>query len=229
MSRITKRKYVQKELLEDFYLPEEDQSIVKCVRGWGNNLHEVEYPDGSRGLVSMPPKFRKHIWVKRGNFLLVDPIKEGNKVRGEITRIITSAQMKYIQENGKWPASFMQESADSSNDSLQDHWGLAESTSSGSSDDSPGSDLNSSTSDSSEDEDFLIYNPNRGRLFDRHVIHDSNDSSSDDDSSDAENEIESQNEKPLKPGKDVNFNTVTEKPSTKDAPFEDAVLEIEKK
>lgn len=34
--------------------------------GRGNNLHEVETCDGSRFLVSMPTKFRKSVWIKRG-------------------------------------------------------------------------------------------------------------------------------------------------------------------
>ena len=32
----------------------------------GNNLHEVEWPDGTRALASMPTKFRMTVWIKRG-------------------------------------------------------------------------------------------------------------------------------------------------------------------
>lgn len=42
MSRITKRKHVQNEVLEmDWEPPKEDQTIVKILSSKGNNLHEV--------------------------------------------------------------------------------------------------------------------------------------------------------------------------------------------
>ena len=39
-------------------------------------------------LVSMPNKFRKNVWVKRGNYCIVEPIEEGDKVKAEIVRIL---------------------------------------------------------------------------------------------------------------------------------------------
>ena len=32
----------------------------------GNNLHEVQTAKGEHYLVSMPTKFRKNVWIKRG-------------------------------------------------------------------------------------------------------------------------------------------------------------------
>jgi hypothetical protein len=38
--------------------------------GRGNNLHEVLTPNGDKYLVSMPSKYRKSVWIKRGlNFI----------------------------------------------------------------------------------------------------------------------------------------------------------------
>ena len=34
----------------------------------------------------MPSKFRKNIWVKRGDYFVVTPIEEGDKVKAEIAR-----------------------------------------------------------------------------------------------------------------------------------------------
>jgi hypothetical protein len=36
----------------------------------------------------MPNKFRKNVWVKRGNYCIVEPIEEGDKVKAEIVRIL---------------------------------------------------------------------------------------------------------------------------------------------
>ena len=41
-------------------------SLRKILGGRGNNLHEVETSDGTKFLVSMPSKFRKSVWIKRG-------------------------------------------------------------------------------------------------------------------------------------------------------------------
>lgn len=88
MSKATKRKHVVKEV-EDFCVPTESQSIVRIVESRGNNLHEVIDPVGDQYLVSMPTKFRRNIWVKRGDFVLVEPIPEGDKVKAEIVKILT--------------------------------------------------------------------------------------------------------------------------------------------
>lgn len=88
MSKATKRKHVTKEI-EDFSIPTEAQSIVRIVQSRGNNLHEVVDPTGDQYLVSMPTKFRRNIWVKRGDFVLVEPILEGDKVKAEIVKILT--------------------------------------------------------------------------------------------------------------------------------------------
>jgi len=106
MSKATKRKHVTKEALEDYYIPEDDEEIVKIIGGRGNNLHEVENAFGKHYLVSMPNKFRRNIWVKRGDYVITVPIKEGNKVQGEIIYILLAKQIKYLKNQSLWPKQF---------------------------------------------------------------------------------------------------------------------------
>uniref|UniRef100_A0A8D0BXM3 Probable RNA-binding protein EIF1AD n=1 Tax=Salvator merianae TaxID=96440 RepID=A0A8D0BXM3_SALMN len=106
MSQATKRKHVVKEVLEEYVLPSERQQIVRVLGTPGNNLHEVETPEGARFLVSMPTKFRKNIWIKRGDFLLVDPIEEGEKVKAEISFVLYKDHVRYLQKEGYWPEAF---------------------------------------------------------------------------------------------------------------------------
>merc|ERR1712179_477555 len=80
--------------------------IVKVVAGRGNNLHEVKDHVGESFLVSMPPKFRKNVWIKRGDFVVVKPIEEGDKVKAEILTILYKEQIKYIKSEKVWPAGF---------------------------------------------------------------------------------------------------------------------------
>ncbi|XP_045621162.1 probable RNA-binding protein EIF1AD [Procambarus clarkii] len=112
MSATTKKKHVERELCEDFSLPEGHQSIVKVVRPRGNNLHQVTTANGEEFLASMPLKFRKHVWIKRGDYVVTEPIPEGNKVRAEIVRILMKDHIRYIMQNSKWPSEFVEHSED---------------------------------------------------------------------------------------------------------------------
>jgi len=104
MSQSTKRKHVTKEVLDDFELPKDNQKIVKLVAGKGNNLHQViEADETTSYLVSMPTKFRKNVWIKRGDFCIIENIEEGDKVKGEIVRILYKEQIRSIKSENLWP------------------------------------------------------------------------------------------------------------------------------
>lgn len=111
MSQATKRKHVVKEVLGEYVVPSERQQIVRVLGTPGNNLHEVETPEGTRFLVSMPTKFRKNIWIKRGDFLLVDPIEEGEKVKAEISFVLYKDHVRYLKKEGYWPEAFISDAA----------------------------------------------------------------------------------------------------------------------
>eukprot|EP00048_Salpingoeca_helianthica_P022390 m.17972 g.17972 ORF g.17972 m.17972 type:complete len:178 (-) comp7252_c0_seq2:252-785(-) len=106
MSEATKRKHVAREVLEDYPEPTGDQQIVRVLHPKGNNLHEVQEASGGTYLASMPTKFRKSIWVKRGDYVIVEPIAEGDKVKAEIIHILFPEQIRELQKDSKWPAAF---------------------------------------------------------------------------------------------------------------------------
>lgn len=139
MSRVTKRKHVMKEMLaDDFEHPVNDQQIAKVISSKGNNLHEVEPSVGSElFLASMPTKFRKNVWIKRGDFVVIEPIEEGDKVKAEIVRILTPQHRKEFTKDGIWPAKF---SSDKSKETVADA---------------------QSESDNDDDDDGLVRNTNR--------------------------------------------------------------------
>ena len=111
MSAATKRKHVQREVREEYPLPEKGDQVVRVVSGRGNNLHEVEDCLGHSFLVSMPTKFRRSVWIKRGSFLLVSPIDEGDKVKAEICAVLTPHSIAHIAHCGLWPAAFATDAA----------------------------------------------------------------------------------------------------------------------
>ncbi|KAL1285535.1 putative RNA-binding protein EIF1AD [Trichinella pseudospiralis] len=106
MSAATKRKHVTHEIFYDMVLPEPPMFIARVISNRGNNLVEVETVSGERFLASMPTKYRKHIWVKHGSYVLCEPIEEGKKVKAEIFRILFNDNIEHIVQNGLWPEVF---------------------------------------------------------------------------------------------------------------------------
>ena len=160
MSKATKRKHVTREVLDEFVTPEEKQIIVKIIESRGNNLHKAETPDGNCFLISMPSKFRKNVWIKRGDFVIVDPIEEGNKVCAEIAHILYPQQVKYLKKEGLWPETFLKKENGQSEPALNGN--------------AIKDRQEAFCSDSDTDQDDLFANPNH---FQSLVIHSDSDSS----------------------------------------------------
>ncbi|GFY53707.1 probable RNA-binding protein EIF1AD [Trichonephila inaurata madagascariensis] len=95
-----RKRHVVNKVLNTYTLPTDEQKIVKLVRSCGNNLHEVVTPEGEKFLVTMPTKFRNYLWVGRGCFVVVDPIEEGGKVKGEIIQILLKEQIQHLMDEG---------------------------------------------------------------------------------------------------------------------------------
>ncbi|XP_042885182.1 probable RNA-binding protein EIF1AD [Penaeus japonicus] len=151
MSITSKRKYVERELY-DYFLPEEHQSIVKIIKPHGNNLHQVVTADCKELIASMPTKFRKHVWVKRGDYVVTEPIPEGNKVQAEIVRILMKENIEYLIQKGVWPSGFSEQEDKATGRSKDLEKEL--------------SDVESDNSeDNNYDTDFLMKNPNRPIVY----------------------------------------------------------------
>uniref|UniRef100_A0A1I7X0G3 Probable RNA-binding protein EIF1AD n=1 Tax=Heterorhabditis bacteriophora TaxID=37862 RepID=A0A1I7X0G3_HETBA len=64
----------------ELYTPVDGDIIAQVKGARGNNLHEVEDEFGETYIVSMPTKFRKAVWIRRGQFVVIRPIGEGDKL-----------------------------------------------------------------------------------------------------------------------------------------------------
>ncbi|XP_018017720.1 probable RNA-binding protein EIF1AD [Hyalella azteca] len=106
MSRITKMKYVTAETKMDYELPTPKQTICTIIKVLGNSTYLVATPDGEEFIASMPAKFRRHVYVRRRSFVVIEPIPEGKKVKGEIVRILQRNQIKHFHQAGVWPEAF---------------------------------------------------------------------------------------------------------------------------
>jgi len=101
--------------LNDTPVPEEGERIVKVVESRGSNILQVQCPDGTKALAMLPTKFRKLIWVKRGDFLIVSESQGdvstasggSGKVKFMVSHVLHSRdQRAHLQSTGHWPGEF---------------------------------------------------------------------------------------------------------------------------
>ena len=96
----------------------------------------------------MPTKFRKNVWIKRGDFCIVEAIEEGDKVKGEIVRILYKDQIRFIKSEKLWPFKDSKEVEENDQNISQQT-----PTNSG--------DQDSQSDEEDEDDSDLFQNPNR--------------------------------------------------------------------
>ncbi|XP_063691390.1 probable RNA-binding protein EIF1AD [Bolinopsis microptera] len=120
MSEATKRKIVTQEVVHGDVTLCKNQNIVKVLESKGNNLFLIEEETGHVTLCSMPPKFRKNVWIKRGDYLIVESIKEGKKVTCEMVNILYPPQIKDLKSDNVWPQHFHSETEDVNKDVNKD-------------------------------------------------------------------------------------------------------------
>ncbi|RCN49213.1 putative translation initiation factor eIF-1A [Ancylostoma caninum] len=106
MSVSTKRRYITNKVESEYYTPVEGDIIAQVRSARGNNLHEVEDENGEMYVASMPSKFRKAVWIRRGQFVVLRPIEEGDKVKAEIEHVLDEENVLYIRSQNKWPSRF---------------------------------------------------------------------------------------------------------------------------
>ncbi|KAI8364641.1 uncharacterized protein BYT42DRAFT_589914 [Radiomyces spectabilis] len=113
------KKQTAQTLLEadTFYIEEGSQQQYARVLGpRGNHQHEVQFVNGEQTLVTLPPRFRNLVWVKRGHYVVVDPSSgtTSEKVGGEIVHVLFPKHIKQLEQDGKWPSEFSKDKTASS-------------------------------------------------------------------------------------------------------------------
>ncbi|KAG7400570.1 putative RNA-binding protein eif1ad [Phytophthora boehmeriae] len=109
------RKGVTKRVLYGDPEPKENELIVRVIALRGSNLFEIVDAAGAKSVTMLPTKFRKLIWVKRGDFLIVSEGDGGETTtakgtKGAVTSIVEhilyKEQIKNLKNKNLWPAEF---------------------------------------------------------------------------------------------------------------------------
>ncbi|XVF00386.1 hypothetical protein REPUB_Repub03eG0281100 [Reevesia pubescens] len=89
-----------------------EQSIMKVLSLRGSNLIEVMDAGGEKSLALFPAKFQKSMWIKRGNFVVVDEsgkekaLESGSKVACIVSQVLFYEQVRALQKSPEWPEIF---------------------------------------------------------------------------------------------------------------------------
>jgi probable RNA-binding protein EIF1AD len=138
------RKHVTDSVLNQFPEPSHGEHIAQVMGSRGGNVLEILVPaasedtnnctndihnDTSTELAILPTKFRKLIWVKRGDFIIVggdDTTKVApqeqqqpstkNKVRYMVRHILYKDQISHLKSLKLWPSQFLQQEPDDTDD-----------------------------------------------------------------------------------------------------------------
>ncbi|CAJ2644317.1 unnamed protein product [Trifolium pratense] len=82
----------------------------------GQCIMQVMDARGEKSLALFPAKFQKSIWIKRGNFVVVDEsgkkeaLESGSKVACIVIQVLVYAQVRALQKSAEWPEIFKHDS-----------------------------------------------------------------------------------------------------------------------
>ncbi|KAF3613483.1 hypothetical protein BC332_07389 [Capsicum chinense] len=106
------RKNLKRAVQEEFLTLQKGQSIMQVVDLRGSNLIQVTDAKGETSLAIFPAKFQKSMWIKRGNFVVVDEsgreeaTESGRKVGCVVTQVLYHDQVHVLQKSPEWPEIF---------------------------------------------------------------------------------------------------------------------------
>ncbi|KAJ3052647.1 putative RNA-binding protein eif1ad [Rhizophlyctis rosea] len=146
------RKQTARQVLTELPLPTDAQLVGKVLETRGGGVYDVVYYDKlgneQKTLISLPTKFRKLIWVKRGSYIIFELLDAKTKIEGEIVHVLFPEHIKNLRNQGLWPSHF-----DTSSDEDPSSTKPDEAEQSGS-------------EHSTDDDDLLMANPNHQAFTD---------------------------------------------------------------
>ena len=107
------RKTLQDDVLHGLPEPSASQVLAVIARASGANLFEVRTEHGARGVALLPTRYRKLVWLKRGDAVILSAPAEGALTTtdggaGAVTHVVEAilyeAALKHLRAIGRLPA-----------------------------------------------------------------------------------------------------------------------------
>lgn len=83
-------------------IPNESQVIARISETLGQSQFKV-LTTKTELLVSLPPKFQKTVWIKKGSFVIIEPYQSTSKIQAEIVHILFKDDIKNLKQKKLWP------------------------------------------------------------------------------------------------------------------------------
>lgn len=96
------RKGVVEQTMKSFPVPEAGEEVVRVVTMRGGNIVEIVDSSKREGLALLPTKFRRLIWIKRGDYLIVSSGGD-DKVSFIVRSVLYPKQIKHLKDEKLWP------------------------------------------------------------------------------------------------------------------------------
>jgi probable RNA-binding protein EIF1AD len=107
------RKTLQDDVLHGLPEPTASQVLAVIARASGANLFEVRTEHGGRGVALLPTRYRKLVWLKRGDAVILSAPADGALTTtdggaGAVTHVVEAilyeAALKHLRAIGRLPA-----------------------------------------------------------------------------------------------------------------------------
>lgn len=105
------RKTVTDDVLHGLPEPSPTESVSLIARGTGSNLFDVLLESGEHAIAMLPSKFRKLVWLKRGDYVIVSAASGSTQtsrgtsgaVTHAIEHVLYAPAIKHLRDIGRWP------------------------------------------------------------------------------------------------------------------------------
>jgi len=105
-----KKKIFEEEKPEEMPLPDENTVICVVERLFGGEHLLVRCVDGNARTARIPGKFRKKVWIKEGDVVLVAPWDTQPEKKGDVVYKYSSSEVKRLADMGLLPPELVERS-----------------------------------------------------------------------------------------------------------------------
>lgn len=81
-------------------MPEEGEVLCKVTKMLGAGRMEAECEDGNTRMVRIPGKYRKRVWTREGDIILVEPWKIESEEKADLVWRYTQTQVGHLKREG---------------------------------------------------------------------------------------------------------------------------------
>lgn len=97
---VRKREETEEEEIARIKMPEEGQVLGIIIQALGAARFRVVCTDGHERICRVPGRFRRRLWVRVGDAVIVEPWPLQSEERGDIVHRYTRLQKEWLIKNG---------------------------------------------------------------------------------------------------------------------------------